>query len=75
MSSASKNEGRQSPPPEEQSGAQMHEPPASGHGTDKADNKEQTNEDQFKNLTSNPPGPTDAALKDKFAKGFAKKQE
>ncbi|KAI1423502.1 hypothetical protein F5Y12DRAFT_716303 [Xylaria sp. FL1777] len=73
MSSASQNEGRQSPPPERQTGAQLHDPPASGQGTDSADNKEQTNEDQLKNLTSNPPGPMDAALGEKFAKGFAKK--
>ncbi|KAI0398961.1 hypothetical protein F4802DRAFT_83907 [Xylaria palmicola] len=72
MSSASKNEGRQSPPPERQTGAQIHETPASGQGTDKADNKEQTNQDQLKNLTSNPPGPMDASLEDKFAKGFHK---
>lgn len=48
MSSESKNEGRQSPPPQQQSGAQMHDAPASGQGTDKADNKEQTNQDQLK---------------------------
>lgn len=48
MSSASKNEGRQSPPPEAQSGAQLHETPASGQGTDKVDNKEQINQDQLK---------------------------
>ncbi|KAI8944522.1 hypothetical protein F4801DRAFT_571454 [Xylaria longipes] len=69
MSSASKNEGRQSPPPESQTGAQIHETPASGQGTDNADNKEQTNQDQLKNLTSNPSGPMDASLGDKFAKG------
>ncbi|KAI1750295.1 hypothetical protein F4782DRAFT_509889 [Xylaria castorea] len=72
MSSASKNEGRQSPPPEAQSGAQLHETPASGQGTDKADNKEQTNQDQNQNLTSNPTGPMDASLGDKFAKGYTK---
>ncbi|KAI0197830.1 hypothetical protein F4808DRAFT_437768 [Astrocystis sublimbata] len=69
MSSQSKNEGRQSPPPEAQSGAQLHDAPGSGQGTDKADNKDQTNQDQLKNLTSNPAGPLDAALGDKFAKG------
>ncbi|KAI0532092.1 hypothetical protein GGR58DRAFT_491558 [Xylaria digitata] len=70
MSSVSKNEGRQSPPPEQQSGPQLHETPGSGQGTDNADNKSQTNQDQLKNLTSNPPGPMDAALADKFAKGY-----
>ncbi|KAI1303959.1 hypothetical protein F5Y03DRAFT_395633 [Xylaria venustula] len=73
MSSQSKNEGRQSPPPEAQSGAQLHDVPASGQGTDKVENKEQTNQDQLKNLTSNPAGPLDASLEDKFAKGTAKK--
>ncbi|KAJ8120777.1 hypothetical protein ONZ43_g2602 [Nemania bipapillata] len=82
MSSVSQNEGRQSPPPERQTGAQMHDPPASGKGTDKFDNKEQANQDQLKvsslrtpaysNLTSNPPGPMDAWLGDKFAKGYVK---
>ncbi|KAK0671969.1 hypothetical protein QBC41DRAFT_314874 [Cercophora samala] len=33
----------QSPPPEEQSGRQLNDPPASGKGTDDATNKEQTN--------------------------------
>ncbi|KAK5635386.1 hypothetical protein RRF57_011098 [Xylaria bambusicola] len=48
MSSASKNEGRQSPPPQQQSGAQLHDAPASGQGTDNANNKDQTNQDQLK---------------------------
>ncbi|KAI1354749.1 hypothetical protein F5Y01DRAFT_311555 [Xylaria sp. FL0043] len=73
MSSVSQNEGRQSPPPEQQSGAQLHDVPASGQGTDKIENKEQKNEDQLKNLTSNPAGPMDASLGEKFAKGAAKK--
>lgn len=30
-------EGHQSPPPERQSGKQLHEPTASGHGLDKVD--------------------------------------
>ncbi|KAI0103948.1 hypothetical protein GGR51DRAFT_236715 [Nemania sp. FL0031] len=72
MSSASKNEGRQSPPPERQTGAQVHDPPASGKGTDSADNKEQINQDQLKGLSSNPPGPMDQFLEDKFAKGYVK---
>ncbi|KAI1193307.1 hypothetical protein F5X97DRAFT_43381 [Nemania serpens] len=73
MSSATKNAGGESPPPETQSGRQLHDAPASGQGTDKMDNKEQTNDDQLKNLTSNPPGPMDAVLEDKFSKGQAKK--
>ncbi|KAI1185234.1 hypothetical protein F5B17DRAFT_432786 [Nemania serpens] len=73
MPSEPKDAGRQSPPPETQSGRQLHDAPASGQGTDKMDNKEQKNEDQLKNLTSNPPGPMDAVLEDKFSKDFAKK--
>jgi hypothetical protein len=32
-------EGRQSPPPETQTGRQQQDPPAQGKGTDNADNK------------------------------------
>ena len=39
----SSNEGRQSPPPEQQSGAQLKSAPAHGQGIDDATNKEQTN--------------------------------
>lgn len=41
-------EGRESPPPERQTGAQLNSPPASGQGTDKVENKPQVNEDQLK---------------------------
>lgn len=36
-------EGRQSPPPENQPGAQLQDPPASGKGTDDVSNKEEVN--------------------------------
>lgn len=39
----SSTEGRQSPPPEQQSGAQLKDVPGQGQGTDDASNKEQTN--------------------------------
>lgn len=39
----SSTEGRQSPPPEQQSGAQLKSVPGQGQGTDDASNKEQTN--------------------------------
>ncbi|KAM0322581.1 hypothetical protein ACHAQA_009428 [Verticillium albo-atrum] len=61
-------EGRQSPEPENQSGKQQQSPPGSGQGTDNADNKEQVNADQLKNLSSNPKGALDDALKEKFSK-------
>lgn len=40
-------EGRQSPPPERQTGAQQQAPPADGQGTDDATNKQQTLKDQL----------------------------
>lgn len=40
-------EGRQSPDPERQTGAQLQDPPASGKGTDDASNKEQTNKESL----------------------------
>ncbi|KAI1387550.1 uncharacterized protein F4822DRAFT_406909 [Hypoxylon trugodes] len=67
MSSAS-NEGRQSPPPERQTGAQLQDAPASGQGTDEAPNKKESMEDQLKNLTSNPRGPLEDAVESKFTK-------
>ncbi|KAI0139116.1 hypothetical protein F4776DRAFT_618161 [Hypoxylon sp. NC0597] len=68
MSSASSNEGRQSPPPERQTGAQLTDAPASGQGTDEAPNKKEAMQDQLKNLTSNPKGPLEDAVNDKFTK-------
>ncbi|KAI1073709.1 hypothetical protein F5B20DRAFT_566085 [Whalleya microplaca] len=76
------NEGRQSPPPERQTGAQLNDAPASGHGTDDAPNKKEAMEDQLKvrtaspspsHSTSNPPTPTHLALK-AFADSEAAKQ-
>ncbi|KAF6816389.1 hypothetical protein CSOJ01_03012 [Colletotrichum sojae] len=61
-------EGRQSPPPERQTGAQQQDPPASGKGTDDATNKEEANKQAIENLSSNPKGPLDDAVKEKFAK-------
>lgn len=39
----SSQEGRQSPPPESQSGAQLKDTPADGQGTDTFDNKQDSN--------------------------------
>ncbi|KAK9422303.1 hypothetical protein AB5N19_03035 [Seiridium cardinale] len=62
-------EGRQSPPPERQSGAQKDEP-ASGKGVQEVntDDKKGEQEDQLKNLSSNPKGALDDALDAKFTK-------
>jgi hypothetical protein len=59
-------EGRQSPAPENQSGAQQQSPPASGKGTDNADNKDQTIKKELDNLSSNPKEAMDDELKKKF---------
>ncbi|KAI1141469.1 hypothetical protein F5Y05DRAFT_262052 [Hypoxylon sp. FL0543] len=66
--SASNNSARQSPPPERQTGPQLKDTPASGQGTDEAPNKKETMQDQLKNLTSNPKGPLEDAVNDKFTK-------
>ncbi|RKU49224.1 hypothetical protein DL546_009283 [Coniochaeta pulveracea] len=60
-------EGHQSPPPEESSDKQVNKP-ASGTGTDDSSNKEQTNQAALDNLSSNPKGPLDDAVTDKFSK-------
>ena len=44
----SSTEGRQSPPPEHQTGAQLKDAPASGQGTDEAPNKQSKLQDQLK---------------------------
>ncbi|KAL7622452.1 hypothetical protein AAE478_007957 [Parahypoxylon ruwenzoriense] len=67
MSSAP-TEGHQSPPPERQPGRQLQEAPASGQGTDEAPNKKEALQDQVNNLTSNPKGPLDDAVREKFTK-------
>ncbi|EOO02195.1 hypothetical protein UCRPA7_2293 [Phaeoacremonium minimum UCRPA7] len=61
-------EGAESPPPERQTGAQLHDTPASGKGTDSSENKEEVNKSGLENLTSNPKGPMEDALEQKFAK-------
>ncbi|KAI0174435.1 hypothetical protein BJ166DRAFT_148071 [Pestalotiopsis sp. NC0098] len=62
-------EGRQSPPPESQSGAQTGQP-ASGQGVEQinVDSKKGEQQDQLKNLESNPKGALDDALASKFTK-------
>ncbi|KUI69681.1 hypothetical protein VM1G_05171 [Cytospora mali] len=64
----SSREGGQSPPPERQTGAQLNDAPADGQGTDTMDNKDQTNQSGLDNLKSNPKGPLEDAVKEKFTK-------
>ncbi|KAL2134007.1 hypothetical protein VTI74DRAFT_1260 [Chaetomium olivicolor] len=59
----------QSPPPERSTGKQMHDPPASGHGTDNAIHKQDINKEALEHLTSNPKGPMEDEVERKFAKG------
>jgi len=62
-------EGRESPPPERQTGAQQHDVPGSGKGVDNTEGKGETNKSELDDLTSNPKGPMEASLADKFSKG------
>lgn len=83
----SSTEGRQSPPPESQTGAQLQDAPGQGQGTDNAQHKDETNKSQLdvgnhgerisrnthankilQGLSSNPAGPLDEAVKEKFTK-------
>ncbi|KAG6128085.1 hypothetical protein E4U46_005306 [Claviceps purpurea] len=61
----------ESPPPERQSGKQLHDTPAGGDGfgTSKTGNKGEKNESDLKGLESNPKGPLDEESKKKVAKG------
>ncbi|CCT69930.1 uncharacterized protein FFUJ_05854 [Fusarium fujikuroi IMI 58289] len=59
-------EGRQSPAPEQQSGRQQQDPPGSGHGINKTDDKDPKS--QLENLSSNPKGITDDIVEEKFSK-------
>ncbi|CAN8098400.1 unnamed protein product [Discula destructiva] len=59
--------GRQSPPPEDSSHAQVGQP-AGGQGTDKSDNKEGTNKSDLDALSSNPKGPLEDEAKAKVSK-------
>ncbi|TVY28199.1 hypothetical protein LHYA1_G003356 [Lachnellula hyalina] len=53
------NEGRQSPPPEEQSGKQQQDTPATGQGVNKDSNNKDDSKSQLEGLSSNPKGPLD----------------
>ncbi|KAK4217203.1 hypothetical protein QBC37DRAFT_415115 [Rhypophila decipiens] len=64
----------QSPPPERQSGKQLHEVPGSGEGTNEEASKisqeqqKETKKTGLENLTSNPKGVLDDEVTKKFAK-------
>ncbi|PHH78233.1 hypothetical protein CDD80_7187 [Ophiocordyceps camponoti-rufipedis] len=63
-----KGQHSESPPPERQSGPQLHEPPASGKGISSSDDKNDKGSAQLQGLSSNPKGPLDDAVQEKFAK-------
>jgi len=60
-------EGRESPPPERQTDAQLNNP-SEGFGTTKVGNKGEEVKSELKNLKSNPKGPLDDHLEEKFSK-------
>jgi len=53
------NAGRQSPPPEAQSGKQQQSTPASGQGVNQDSNNKDESKSQLDGLSSNPKGPLD----------------
>ncbi|KAL8365936.1 hypothetical protein RB595_004627 [Gaeumannomyces hyphopodioides] len=62
----SSTEGRQSPPPETQTEAQLKSVPGTGQGLDDTPkDKGQANTDQLQNLSSNPKGPLEDTVKEK----------
>ncbi|KAK4230162.1 hypothetical protein QBC38DRAFT_410676 [Podospora fimiseda] len=58
----------QSPPPEQQSGKQLHDVPGSGTGIGESMSKVDENKKGLEKLTSNPKGPLDDEVTKKFAK-------
>ncbi|KUJ20734.1 uncharacterized protein LY89DRAFT_682430 [Mollisia scopiformis] len=56
---SAQNQGRQSPPPEEQSGAQQQDAPSSGTGVNPETKNKEESESQLEGLSSNPKGPLD----------------
>ncbi|TQV94540.1 hypothetical protein V2A60_005578 [Cordyceps javanica] len=65
------SEGRQSPSPQRQTGAQMHEPPGDGvHSENKSSEQvKDASKSELENLSSNPRGPLEDAVESKFSKG------
>ncbi|OAA50655.1 hypothetical protein NOR_01105 [Metarhizium rileyi] len=61
-------EGAESPPPERQTGKQLHDPPGEGFGTTEVGKKGEEMKSELENLSSNPKGPMDDSLQDKFSK-------
>lgn len=64
-------EGRQSPPPSMQTGAQLKAPPGTGHGVESTNSQDQINKNNqahLNSLESNPSWPKDKIIEQKFSK-------
>jgi len=55
----SDNQGRQSPPPERQSGKQQQDTPSNGQGVNENTNNQAESKSTVEGLSSNPKGPLD----------------
>ncbi|KAF8867402.1 hypothetical protein BDZ45DRAFT_667350 [Acephala macrosclerotiorum] len=62
------NQGRQSPPPEEQSGAQQQDAPSKGIGVNTETKNKDESKSQLEGLESNPKGVLEDHLKDTVSK-------
>ncbi|TAQ85594.1 hypothetical protein B7494_g6081 [Chlorociboria aeruginascens] len=69
---SAQNPGRQSPPPEDQTGAQQQDAPSQGQGVNESTNNKSESEDQRDALTSNPKGPLDDHVKETVKKTMNK---
>ncbi|KAE8453625.1 hypothetical protein EG329_009136 [Mollisiaceae sp. DMI_Dod_QoI] len=65
---SAQNTGRQSPPPEEQSGAQQQDAPSEGTGVNSGTNNQAESKSQVEELTSNPKGPLEDHVKETVKK-------
>ncbi|KAH6678499.1 hypothetical protein B0J14DRAFT_324692 [Halenospora varia] len=65
---SAQNTGRQSPPPEQSSGAQQKDAPSSGTGVSPDSKNKDESKSQLEGLSSNPKGPLDDHLKDTVKK-------
>jgi len=65
---SSQNAGRQSPPPEEQTGAQQQDVPGSGKGVDDQTSNKETSKVELEGLESNPTHVLDEHVEKKFSK-------
>ncbi|KAI9148678.1 hypothetical protein HJFPF1_08362 [Paramyrothecium foliicola] len=59
-------EGRQSPSPERQTGAQIHDTPGDGQGIEQVHDKHDKMEVEVDKLESNPKGPLEDHLKELY---------